>query len=331
MKNNMKAIVCTKYGSPEVLQLREVEKPAPKDNEVLIKVYATTVTVADCRVRGFDVPPSFWLPARLALGLFKPRKSVLGGELSGIVESVGKNVSRFKVGDKVFAFLDHEMGAYAEYVCIPENGCIALKPENLNFEQSAALSFGGITAFYFLKKGKIVKDDKVLIYGASGGVGTFAVQLAKYWGAKVTGVCSTENLELVKQLGADAVIDYTKTNVAELNEKFDVVLDAAGKTDISIIRIIKRNGRYIHLVATPFTELKIRLQLLSDKIKFIGGTYNSAIAIECVNFIKTFADEGIIKPVIDRQYRFDEISLAHEYVDKGHKKGNVVITVRPEI
>ncbi|GHV47369.1 alcohol dehydrogenase [Bacteroidia bacterium] len=250
----MKAIACTKYGKPDVLKIVAIEKPVPKDNEVLVKNFATSVTVADCRVRGFDIPASFWLPARLALGLFKPRKSILGSELSGIIEAVGKNVSRFEAGDEVFAFSDHKMGAYAEYVCVAENDCIALKPENLSFEQSTVLSFGGITALYFLKKGRVAKGDKILIYGASGSVGTYAVQLAKYFGAEVTGVCSTGNLELVKRLGADFVIDYTKTDWTESNEKFDVIFDAVGKTGLSqIIKATKPNGRYIHLVATPFT------------------------------------------------------------------------------
>ncbi|MDR0812119.1 MAG: NAD(P)-dependent alcohol dehydrogenase [Paludibacter sp.] len=322
----MKVIICTKYGSPEVLQMQEIEKPIPKDNEVLIKNFATTVTVADCRVRGFNVPKSFWLPARLAMGITKPRNAILGSELSGVIEVVGKNVTKFKVGDNVFAFLDHRMGAYAEYVCIAENDNIALKPENLTFEQSAALSFGGITALYFLQKANISKGEKVLIYGASGSVGTYAVQLAKYFGAEVTAVCSTENLGMVKNLGADNVIDYTATDLSALNEKFDLFFDAVGKSDImQNIKIIKPQGRFIHTVADPFTEIKLQRQLSKSKIKLIGGTYNANL--EQINFIKNLADKGIIKPVIDKQYAFNEIVKAHKYVDKGHKKGNVVIKI----
>jgi NADPH:quinone reductase-like Zn-dependent oxidoreductase len=322
--NFMKAIICTKYGTPEVLQLKEIEKPTPKDNEVLIKVYATTVTVADCRVRGFIVPKSFWLPAKFALGFSKPKQSILGNELSGIIEDVGKNVTKFKVGDKVFAFSDHKFGAYAEYKCISEHECIALKPENLSFEQAAALPFGGITALYFCRKANITKDTKVLIYGASGSVGTYAAQIAGYFGAEVTGVCSTKNLEMVKSLGADKVIDYTKNEWIALSEKFDVVFDAVGKMNIyKVMEITKPQGRYIHTVATPFMEIKLQLKLSKNKIKLIGGTYNADL--EQINFIKKLAEDGIIKAVIDKEYSFEEIPLAHEYVDKGHKKGNVII------
>jgi len=322
----MKAIVCTKYGAPDVLKIIEIKKPAPKENEVLIKIMAATVTVADCRVRGFDVPVSFWLPAKLALGFSKPRQAILGSELSGIIEEVGKNVRKFKVGDKIFAFSDQKFGAYAAYKCMNENDCIVPKPESLSFEQSAALSFGGTTALYFLRKGKIAKGEKVLIYGASGSVGTYAVQIAKYFGAEVTGVCSTGNLKLVKELGADHVIDYTKTDWYSQKERYDVVFDAVGKSNIAkTIKTIKPYGRYIHAVTSPFTELKIRLRLLKSDIKLIGGTFTATA--EQVNFIKKLVDEGCLKPAIDRQYFFDEIVSAHEYVDKGHKKGNVTITI----
>ncbi|MDR2496718.1 MAG: NAD(P)-dependent alcohol dehydrogenase [Tannerellaceae bacterium] len=322
----MKAIICTKYGSPQVLQMQDVPKPAPKDHEALIKNVATTVTVADCRVRGFDVPASFWLPAKLALGFSKPRQPILGNELSGIVEAVGKKVSRFKVGDKVFAFSAHKFGAYSEYTCVDENACIALKPENMSFEQSAALSFGGITALHFLRKANIAQGDKILIYGASGSVGTYVVQIAKFLGAEVTGVCSSGNLELVRTLGADSVVDYTVSNIAELSDKFDVIFDTVGKMDgAQFLKIIKPGGRYIHLVAPLLTALKIRLQLLSSKIKFVGGTYQATT--EHINAIKKMAEYSVIKPVIDRQYSFDEIASAHEYVDKGHKKGNVTIRI----
>jgi NADPH:quinone reductase-like Zn-dependent oxidoreductase len=323
----MKAIICTKYGPPEVLKTVNIDKPVPKENEVLIKIIATTVTSGDCRVRGFNVPASFWLPAKLSLGFFRPKQPILGSELSGIIEAVDKNVQKFKIGDKIFAATGHnKMGTYAEYKCMDEKGCIALKPENLSFEQAAALSFGGATALHFLKKGNLIKGEKILIYGASGCVGTYAVQLAKYFGAEVTGVCSTENLELVKSIGAGRVVDYTKTDIADLNEKFDVVFDTVGKTNISKTKkIIKPHGRYIHTVTTPFTEIKIRLNLFGSKIKLVGGTFSTTP--EQINFIKKLADEGFLKPVIDRQYSLDEIVLAHRYVDTGQKKGNVVIKV----
>ena len=322
----MKAIICTKYGPPDVLKMVEIETPVPNDNQVLIKIFFTTVTVGDCRVRGFNVPPSYWLPAKLAIGWTKPRQPILGTELSGVVEKVGKNVRKFKAGDEVFAYPGHKCGGYAEYICMDENACIALKPENLSFEQAAALSFGGITAWYFLEKGKVAKDEKVLIYGASGSIGTAAVQIAKYLGAEVTGVCSTSNLEMVKKLGADKVIDYTQTDFTDLGENFDVVFDTVGKADIAkTIKAIKPKGRYLHAVTPPLTELQIRLNLLGTDIKLVGGTYTGTV--EQIDFIKKIAGEGFFKPVIDRQYRFDEIVAAHEYVDKGHKKGNVTIKV----
>jgi NADPH:quinone reductase-like Zn-dependent oxidoreductase len=322
----MKAIICTKYGTPEVLKIVDVEKPAPKNNEVLIKIFATTVTIADCRVRGFNVPASFWLPAKLALGFSRPRKSILGGELSGLIESVGKDVNNFKIGDKVFAFTGHNFGAYAEYRCMDENDCIALIPANLNFEQAAALSFGGITALQFLRKGNIQHGDKVLIYGASGSIGTYAIQLAKYFGAEVTGVCSTINLEMVKSLGADKVIDYTTTDFSKLGEDYDLIFDTIGKGSISgTIKSLKPTGIYIHAVTTPATEIKIRLRLLNSKKKLIGGTFTPNV--EQIDFLKKLVEEGNIKPIIDKIYPFDKIVEAHSYVDMGHKKGNVVITI----
>ena len=323
----MKAIICTKYGPPEVLKIKELEKPIQGDTEILIKIYATTVTVADSRVRGFNVPLSFWLPARLALGIRKPRKSILGLELSGVIESVGNNVQSFKAGDHIFANAGHNrFGAYAEYCCLPENACIALKPANLNFEEAAALTFGGITALHFLRKGKIKPGDKLLIYGASGSVGTYAVQLAKYFGAEVTGVCSTGNLEMVKSLGADNVIDYTKTDFLESGEKYDAIFDTVGKAPIAMtIKSLKPNGRYIHAVTTPATEIKIRSGLLFSSKKLVGGSFMPDN--EQINFLKKLAKEGKIKPVIDRIYDLDQIVEAHRYVDLGHKKGNVVIKI----
>jgi NADPH:quinone reductase-like Zn-dependent oxidoreductase len=323
----MKAIVCSKYGPPEVLKIVDIEKPIPKDNEILVRVYATTVTVGDSRVRGFNVPLSYWLPARIALGLRKPRKPILGMELSGVVELVGNKISRFKKGDKIFANTGHNtFGAYAEYCCISENCCVAIKPENLSYEEAAAITFGGITALQFLRKADIKQGDKVLIYGASGSVGTFAVQLAKYFGAEVTGVCSTDNLEMVKSLGADKVIDYTTTDFTKTGENYDVIFDTVGKSPISgAIKSIKPTGIYIHAVTTPATEIKIRLSLLTSKKKLIGGTYKPNI--EQVNFLKKLVEEGKIKPIIDRIYTFEQIVEAHRYVDLGHKNGNVVITL----
>jgi NADPH:quinone reductase-like Zn-dependent oxidoreductase len=318
----MKAVICTKYGAPADV----LKKPRPNDNEVLIKNYATTVTVADCRIRGFIVPASFWLPAKFALGFTRPKRSILGSELSGIIEAVGKNGKKFKAGDEVVAFTDHRLGAYAEYRRLNEKDTIALKPKKMSFEQAATLPFGGLTALHFLKKSNLQEGDSILIYGASGSVGTYAVQISKYFGATVTAVCSTGNVELVKSLGADTVIDYTQTDLSEINKKFDVFFDTVGKAAISkSINLINSVGRYIHAVATPATEIKIRLKLLNTKIKFIGGTYTSTC--EDLNFIGKLADESLITPAIDKEFDLNEIASAHEYVDKGHKKGNVVIRI----
>ena len=322
----MKAIVCTKYGPPEVLQIKDIEKPVPRDNEVLIKVFATTVTIADVRVRSFRVPLSFWLPARIILGFRKPKKAILGVELSGEIESVGKRVKLFKIGDQVFAFPGHSyFGAYAEYRCLPE-GRVAMKPANMTYEEAAAIPFGGLAALHFLRKANIQTGQKVLIYGASGSVGSFAVQLAKHFGAEVTGVCSTTNLELVKSLGAYKVIDYTKENFSKNGETYDVIFDAVGKSPFSgCIRSLKKKGIYLHAVATPALSIRMQWASMTSSKILIGGTYTPRA--ENLIYLKELVEAGKIKPVIDRRYLFEQIVEAHRYVDKGHKKGNVVIAV----
>jgi NADPH:quinone reductase-like Zn-dependent oxidoreductase len=322
----MKAIVCTKYGPPEVLQLKEVSQPTLGDNDVLIKVHATTVTSGDSRMRSFKVPLSFWLPARMALGLRKPKKAILGSELAGEIEATGRDVKMFRKGDHVFAYPGHNGGAYAEYICMPENGCLAIKPSNMTFEEAAAIPFGGNTALYFLRKGNVRSGQKVLIYGASGSVGTFAVQLAKYFGAEVTGVCGTTNLELVTSLGADKVIDYTKGDFTKNGETYDVIFDAVGKGSFSgCMRSLKKEGIYLHAVATPAVMLRMRWASMMSSKKLIGGT--AIPDIENLIFLKELVEGGKIRSVIDRRYPLEQIAEAHRYVDQGHKKGNVVIIV----
>ena len=325
----MKAIVCTKYGPPEVLELKEVEEPVPKDNEMRIRMFATTVTSVDSRMRSFTVPLSYWLLARIALGLRKPKKAILGSELAGEIESVGRDVKLFKEGDQVFGYLGHNLGAYAEYLCMPENGCLTIKPANVTFEEAAAIPFGGNTALYFLRKGKIVSGQKVLIYGASGSVGTFAVQLAKYFGAEVTGVCSTTNLELVKSLGADKVIDYTKEDFTKNGQTYDIVFDTVGKTSFSHCKSsLKQKGFYVLAVGDYPQYVQMLWTSMIGSKKVILGIASERT--EDLVFLKELIEAGKIKSVIDRRYPLEQIAEAHRYVDQGHKKGNVVITVEHE-
>jgi NADPH:quinone reductase-like Zn-dependent oxidoreductase len=308
----MKAIVCTKYGPPEVLQLKEVEKPTPKGNEILIKVYATTVHRGDTRMRSLNIPGPRWqlLLARIILGIRRPRKAILGMELSGKIEAVGKNVTLFKEGDEVFAStMWSGFGGYAEYKCMAEDGVLAIKPINLTFAEAAVVPSGGITTLGIIKMANIQRGQKVLIYGASGSVGTFAVQLAKYYGAEVTGVCSTTNLELVKSLGADKVIDYTQEDFTLDNEEYDVVFDAVGKLPFKQTEIfLKKTGIYLNVHTS------------SDRIK-------TKDVIFLLKDLKELIESGKIRPVIDRTYPLEQIVEAHRYVEKGHKRGNVVITM----
>ena len=324
----MKAIIATKYGSPEVLQLKEVPKPVPKDNEVLIKIHATTVTATDPISRKGEpflsrlVPPS----------LTRPKYPILGDELAGEIEAVGKDVKRYKVGDQVFGSTGLGSGAHAEYKCMPEDRALSIKPTNMTYEEAASIPSGALTALIFLKdKGNIQTGQKVLINGASGSVGTAAVQLAKHFGAEVTGVCSTVNLELVKSLGADKVIDYTKEDLAKSGEAYDIIFDTVGKTSFSHCKdALKQKGVYL----ATFPGLVILLQMLwtsmvgSKKAIFAATSFN--YSTEKLSFLSELIEKGKLKPVIDRTYPLEQIADAHRYVEKGHKKGNVVITVVTE-
>lgn len=305
----MKAIVCRGYGPPEILRLRQVPKPMPKESEVLIKIHATTVTSGDIRIRAFKVPFWEWLPARIYLGLRKPKRKILGPELAGRVEAVGKGIKRFKEGDQVFAFAGFDFGAYAEYKCLPENGpvekgLVEIKPSNMTFEEAAAATGGALTALSHLRRGKIQSGHKILVYGASGSIGTFAIQLAKYFGAHVTGVCSATNQELVRSLGADQVIDYRQEDYSRSGPIYDVVYDAVGKMSRSRSRsALKKRGI------------------------FLSAHNPASIETQDLIFLKDLIEAGVITSVIDRCNPMEQIREAHRYVEQGHKKGNVVITL----
>ncbi len=320
----MKAIVCTKYGAPEVLQMTELERPVPKDDELLVRIYATTVTVADSRTRSFRVPRSVWLPARMALGIRKPRRPILGMELSGVVDAVGVAVTRFKKGDHVFAATLTDFGAYAEYKCLPADGAVAIKPANTTHEEAAALPIGARTALHFLRKADIKPGQHVLVYGASGSVGTYAVQLAKHFGAHVTGVCSTTNLELVASLGADQVIDYTREDFSANGTKYDVIFEAVNKSSFAAcMRTLREGGAYIN-ITEPLPSLQMLWERMTSKKRIILGQ-NSPETAEALEFLATLVEAGELRAVIDRRYTFDQIMEAHRYVDQGHKRGNVVV------
>ncbi len=312
----MKAIICTRYGPPEVLQLMEVEKPVPKANEVLIRIHATTAHVGDTKIRSFrpglgPVKDFFFKPVmRLMIGFRGPRSIILGMDLAGEIADIGSGVNRFSKGDQVFAsaYQGFKFGAYAEYICMPQSGLIAPKPENMTYEEIAPVSNGALTALLILRKGSIQKGQKVLIYGASGSMGTYAVQLAKYFGAEVTGVCSSGNLDLVKSLGADYVIDYTLEDFAEKLKTYDIIFDSVGKMpSTQRKRSLKKNGVFLDALSSS-DGLKLR----TEDLEFLG---------------ELCATEKL-KTVIDRVYQLEEMVEAHRYVDSGRKKGNVAITVR---
>jgi NADPH:quinone reductase-like Zn-dependent oxidoreductase len=326
----MKAILHTKFGPPDELQLKEVEKPVPRDSEILIKIHATTVTSTDCNARNFTfVTKVFRLPARLFFfGIFRPRINILGIDLAGEIEAVGKDVKRFKEGDQVFGTPGIAFGAHAEYTCMPEDGVLTIKPANIAWEEAASVFLGAHTALFFLRdKGNIQAGQKILIYGASGSIGTFAVQLAKYFGAEVTGVCSTTNLEMVKSLGADKVIDYTKEDFTRSGETYDLIFDTVGKTSFSRCKSsLKQKGIFL----AALMDLPEIVQIIWTSMTG-GKTVKGGVALERVedlNFLKELMEAGKIKPVIDRCYPLEKTAEAFRYVEEGHKKGNVVIRVR---
>lgn len=304
----MKAVIYKKYGPPSVLELVDIEKPQPKDNEILVKIYAATVTSGDTRLRSSDFPVLAWLPVRLMFGLFKPKKEILGHELSGIVEAVGKDVTKYKIGDEIFATPTMlNTGSYTEYICIPEErkqGVLGLKPKNLSFNEAAALPVGGMTALFLLNKARLSKGQHVLVYGASGSVGSYAIQIAKEQEATVVAVCSRSNFDIVKSLGADSAIDYRKEDYSLLEKKFDIVFDAVGKTSKSKSnKVLKQGGSFVSVKS-----------LTSPKQ-------------EHLNKLIELAEREKIRPYIDKCFPLSEMVAAHEYVDTGRKKGNVVIEV----
>jgi NADPH:quinone reductase-like Zn-dependent oxidoreductase len=328
----MKAIVWTKYGPPDGLQLKEVEKPTPKEDEVLIRIYATTVFAGDCELRSLKFPLFMSLPMRIYVGLIRPtRITILGQELAGEIEAVGKDVKLFKRGDQVFAATGFGMGAYAEYICLPEEpkgmeGVLAIKPANMTYEEAAAVPTGGLEALHFLRKGNIQSGQKVLINGSGGSIGTFAIQLAKYFGAEVTAVDSTGKLDMLRSIGADQVIDYTQEDFTKSGQTYDVIFDVVGKSSFSCsIRSLKKKGFY--LLAMPGLSQMVRglwTSMRSSK-KVIFGAANQKT--EDLIFLKELIEAGKIKSVIDRRYPLEQTAEAHRYVETGHKKGNVVITV----
>jgi len=323
----MKAIVWTKYGPPDVPQLREVKKPTAKDNEVLVRIHATTVTAADCELRAFKTLSLFWLPLRIYIGLIRPtRIKILGQEIAGEIEAVGKDVTLFKEGDQVFASTGLRLGAYAEYTCLPEKGMMALKPANMTYAEAAAVPLGGLEALHILGQANIQSGQKVLVVGAGGTIGTFAVQVAKHFGAEVTGVDSTEKLDMLRSIGADHVIDYTREDFTRNGQTYDVIFDAPGKSSFSRSeRSLKQDGEYLSANPGPSRPTRTVRGAGTRRKKVVSG-YTSP-RIEELAALRELIEAGKIKSVIDRRYPLEQIAEAHRYVDTGRKKGNVVITL----
>jgi NADPH:quinone reductase-like Zn-dependent oxidoreductase len=323
----MKAVVWTKYGPPNVLQYTEVPKPVPKDNEVLIKIHATTVTMGDCEMRNLKFSLLLRFLMRMFNGVTRPKRvTILGQELAGEIESVGKDVRSFKEGDQVFASTGFDMGAYAEYNCLPEDAVMTTKPSNMTFEEASAVPLGGLESLHFLGKANIQRGERVLINGAGGSIGTAGIQLAKYYGAEVTGVDSGKKLEMLRSIGADHVIDYTKEDFTKRGETYDVIFDVVGKSPYSrSVKILRENGRY--LLANPRAGQKLRGRLTSVRTgKKVISRY-STYKTEDLNFLEKLIEAGKLRTVIDKRYPLERMVEAHRYVEAGGKKGNVIITV----
>lgn len=317
----MKAIVCTKYGAPEVLQMKEVEKPVPGDNEILIKIHASSVSSGDARMRRADP-----FVIRLIFGFSKPKKSILGVVVAGEVEAVSKAVSNYKPGDKVFGSSGMAFGAHAEYVAVTEDAVLALKPDNISHEEAAAIPFGATAAMHFLRLANIQPGQKVLVYGASGALGTIGVQLAKNFGAEVTAVCSSSNFELMLSLGADKVIDYTKEDFTNNRGHYDVVFDTLGKSPLrKTLKSLTKDGQVLLANAEMGTMIGGAVRSMFSKKKIVSGVIKETS--EDMNFFKQLLESGKLKAVIDRIYTLKQAVEAHTYVDKGHKKGNVILAI----
>lgn len=322
----MKAVICTRYGAPNVLKIREVPKPTPKADEVLIKIRATSVASSDTELRSFTYPALIWLPLRLASGVFAPRVKILGQEIAGDIEAIGATVSNFKVGDAIFAFTSLRFGAYADYICLPQDALMVTKPAQMTYEQAAVIPTGALAALVFLKKAQIQRGQKVLIYAASGSIGTYAVQLAKHFGAHVTAVCTEASFDIVKSLGADVVSDYTQTHFSEFGETYDVIFDTIGKGDFGRgKRALTENGHYL-LANFALGEVLAGLWMMrtsTRKVMFWGVSET----VDDLLYLKNLTESGELRAVIDRTYPLDQIVDAHTYVDSKRKIGNVAITV----
>jgi len=324
----MKAVVCTRYGGPEVLVAREIAKPVPADHEILVRVHAASVSAGDLRMRGSRFPPSVWLPARAVIGIIRPRKPVLGIELAGVVEATGRAVKRFRPGDAVFAATLAGFGGYAQYRCLPEDGPVALMPENLSYEEAAAVPIGARTALHYLRGAGICKGQSVLVYGASGSVGTYAVQLARHFGARVTAVCSTANLALARSLGADEVIDYTVEDFSRRGPVHDIVFDTVDRSSFAACdRALKPGGIYLNCTA-PFAGPRMLYARLARGRRLMLGQSPPESAGP-LHLLAQLIEAGELRVVVDRRYPMEQIVAAHRYADQGHKKGNVVVTVHP--